>query len=114
MPVNKLLSRIRASIKDLTPALDPFMDENIQPGAEDCTRLQQCANDLLELIGAYKYTKQNNELSPSFNLHAHISETVENMQQDVIPKPESPSSPAPEPPKAEIKEKVQEQAQPKN
>jgi hypothetical protein len=116
MPVNKLLSRIRASIQDLTPALESFRDENIQPGVEDCTRLQQHANELLELIGAYKYTKQDNELSPSYKLHAHISETVENMQQDVIPQPEPapPSPPAPEASKAEVKEKAAEPAQPKS
>lgn len=122
MAVDKLLSRIRTCIQDLTPALDSFREENTQPGVEECAQLQKRAHELLELVGAYKYTKFEKEISPSFNLHARISETAENIKQTIVPQPdkapepvpEKPAAPAPEPPKAESKEKSPEPSQAKN
>jgi hypothetical protein len=113
MPVDKLLSKIRSSIEDLAPACQPFTLDTVQPGVEECARLQQQVHELLELLGAYKYTKQNYELSPSFNLHAHISEVAEQVKTEAVPPPE-PAQTEEIPAKEAPKEKPAESPSAKN
>lgn len=74
MPVQKILERIREQIIEITPALESFADETVHPGVEQCSTLQTSLHGLLEQLAVYKYNKEHQELSPSFNLHAHISE----------------------------------------
>lgn len=74
MTTDKVLSKIQLAINDLAPTLELFVDENIQPSAEDCEKLQEQLCHLQENLAVYKYNKQNKELSPSFNIHAKLSE----------------------------------------
>jgi hypothetical protein len=102
MPVEKILSKIRAQIGEVTPLLESFSDRTVQPGVEDCEKLQRELNLLLEHISVYKYNKQNYAVSPSFNLHAHISENtaVASASETLVramepPKTDTPPSPEP-------------------
>ncbi|HLA59099.1 MAG TPA: hypothetical protein VK622_10075 [Puia sp.] len=74
MASDKLLHRIQLQIDDLTPVLELFVDDTIQPSVQDCEKLQKLLSSLQENIAVYKYNKQNKELSPSFNIHAKVSE----------------------------------------
>ena len=74
MSSDKLLSRIQLQINELAPALELFVDETIQPSVQDCEDLQKLLVAIQENLAVYKYNKQNKELSPSFNIHAHVSE----------------------------------------
>jgi hypothetical protein len=73
MAITKVLGKIQEGINGLAPTLELFVNETIQPSVEDCETLQVQLNTLLENIAVYKYSKQNKELSPSFNIHAKLS-----------------------------------------
>jgi len=74
MSPDKLLHRIQLQIDELTPTLELFIDDTIQPSVSDCENLQKQLTRLQENLAVYKYNKQNRELSPSFNIHAKVSE----------------------------------------
>lgn len=74
MSIDKVLQRIQTQIEHLTPSLELFVDDNIQPSADDSERLQSQLQLLLETLAVYKYQKKNHEISPSFNIHAKVSE----------------------------------------
>jgi hypothetical protein len=74
MSSDKILLRIQLHINELTPTLELFVDTNIQPSVQDCENLQKQLSSLQENLAIYKYNKQNKELSPSFNIHAKLSE----------------------------------------
>jgi len=76
MASDKLLTKIQHQIHELAPLLELFVDETIQPSADDCETLQAQLVSLQENLAVYKYNKHNKELSPSFNLHAKLSEKV--------------------------------------
>lgn len=76
MSLEKILHKIQSQINDLAPTLELFIDETIQPSVESCETLQEQLNKLHENIAVYKYKKINNEISPSFNIHAKVSETT--------------------------------------
>ncbi|MBX3164086.1 MAG: hypothetical protein KF900_06355 [Bacteroidetes bacterium] len=73
MPIDKVLQKIQSEIKDLTSLLELFVDESIQPSADDCERLQKQLFELQENLAVYKHKKLNKEISPSFNIHAKVS-----------------------------------------
>lgn len=77
MAADKILQKIQKQIEELAPTLELFVDDNIQPSAQDCEHLQKQLSLLQENIAVYKYNKQNKELSPSFNIHAKLSEKSE-------------------------------------
>ncbi len=89
MPIDKILGKIRTNIHDLNPLLEGFFEQEVQPGVEECTQIQRHLNELLEYVAVYKYTKLNYEVSPSFNLHARISETAETLKKEIIPPPDA-------------------------
>jgi hypothetical protein len=74
MSTDKILNKIHALVNELAPTLELFVDENVQPSVKDCELLQKHLSALQEIIAVYKYDKQNKELSPSFNIHAKVSE----------------------------------------
>jgi hypothetical protein len=74
MSLEKILHKIQAQIEDLKPSLELFGEQTIQPTVKDCEKLQEQVNGLMEYVAIYKYHKNDNELSPSFALHAKISE----------------------------------------
>ena len=88
MPIDKILGKIRTNIRDLTPLLDGFSEQQVQPGVEECAHIQKHLNELLEYIAVYKHTKLRYEVSPSFDLHARISETAETLKKESVPPPD--------------------------
>jgi hypothetical protein len=74
MPLEKMLQRIQAQIADLGNLSEPFLEENIQPSVGECDKLSAHLHQLLECLAVYKHHKHDNELEPSFNIHAKISE----------------------------------------
>ena len=74
MSLEKVLQKIHGEIKDLAPTLELFLDDTIQPSVKDCELLQQQLALLQENIAVYKYNKLNKEISPSFNIHAKVSQ----------------------------------------
>lgn len=81
MPSDKILQKIQMQIKEFTPALELFLDDTIQPSVKDCESFQGQLSALLENVIIYKFNKQNKELSPSFNIHAKLSEKVGNEEK---------------------------------
>ncbi len=74
MSPDKVLQKIQQQIKDLVPRLEVFVEHSIQPTSEESEALQRQLHELQENLVIYRYVKQNKELSPSFNLHARVSE----------------------------------------
>jgi ElaB/YqjD/DUF883 family membrane-anchored ribosome-binding protein len=74
MSLEKVLHKIQSQINDLAPTLELFIDETIQPSVESCEKLQQQLNLIQENLAVYKYNKVNKEISPSFSIHAKVSE----------------------------------------
>ncbi len=74
MSSDKLLHRIQLQIDELAPTLELFVEDTIQPSVSDCEKLQKQLTALQENLAVYKYNKQNKEISPSFNIHAKVSE----------------------------------------
>jgi hypothetical protein len=89
MSLDKVLQKIQSEIKDLTPTLELFFEETIQPSVSDCENLQKQLTQLQETLAVYKYQKQNKELSPSFTLHAKLSEVEITEEKNTSPSPES-------------------------
>ncbi|MDP1799721.1 MAG: hypothetical protein Q8L81_00105 [Bacteroidota bacterium] len=74
MSLEKVLHKIQSQINDLAPTLELFIDETIQPSVKSCEKLQQQLNLIQENLAVYKYNKANKEISPSFSIHAKVSE----------------------------------------
>ncbi len=89
MALEKILHKIQSQINDITPTLELFVDETIQPTVDNCEKLQQQLVQLQENIAVYKYNKINKEISPSFSIHAKVSEKelpkekVEEIKNDI-------------------------------
>lgn len=77
MASDKILQKIQVQINELAPTLELFVDDTVQPSVEDCEVLQKQISILQENIAVYKYHKQSKEISPSFNIHAKLSEKTE-------------------------------------
>lgn len=88
MSLEKVLHKMQMQINELAPTLELFVEETIQPSVSNCEKLQQQLTELQENLAVYKYNKINKEISPSFSLHAKISEK-EILQPNIeIPTPE--------------------------
>ncbi|MBA3682595.1 MAG: hypothetical protein H0W73_15760 [Bacteroidetes bacterium] len=74
MMIEKILHKIQTQINDLTPTLELFVDETIQPSVDSCEKLQKQLTEIQENLAVYKYNKINKEISPSFSIHAKVSE----------------------------------------
>jgi hypothetical protein len=73
MPIEKILQKIRHQLSELMPSLELFLDDSVQPTTADCERLQKLLTEVQEQLAVYKFHKAGKEISPSFNLHSHIS-----------------------------------------
>ncbi|PBQ32609.1 hypothetical protein CNR22_12790 [Sphingobacteriaceae bacterium] len=73
MSTDKILQRIQIQIDELTPTLELFVDDTIQPSVADCEQFQKILTGIQENVAIYKYNKLNKEISPSFNIHAKLS-----------------------------------------
>jgi hypothetical protein len=74
MSPDKILNKIQLQIKDIAPNLEVFIEHTIQPTAAECEKLEQHLKQLQESLVIYRFLRENKELSPSFNIHAKISE----------------------------------------
>lgn len=74
MPLEKILQKIRQQLNELGPLMESFREETIQPVVKDCEELQRQLCILQENLAVYKYHKIANELSPSYKIHAKVSE----------------------------------------
>ena len=74
MALEKILNKLQNQIKEILPTIELFVDETIQPSVKDCEHLQLQLNALQENLTIYKYNKSGKEISPSFNIHAKVSE----------------------------------------
>jgi hypothetical protein len=93
MPLEKVLHKIQSQINDLAPTLELFVDETIQPSVDNCEKLQQQLTQLQENLAVYKYNKANKEISPSFSIHAKVSEKSALQQNTEAPSPEAVTPP---------------------
>lgn len=108
MSLDKILQKVQLDIKELTSTLELFFEDTIQPSVSDCEDLQKRLVTLQENLAVYKYQKLNKELSPSFNIHAKLSEVEIPEEKTVTPAAEVKTPP----PAAEEKPIVQEAAKP--
>jgi hypothetical protein len=103
MPLTKVLNRIHEQIKDLAPTLELFIDNTLQPTTDDCNKLQKQLCQLQEELAVYKFSLSDIDFSPSFKLHAKISEkevpvsppdepAINSPQPEAPPKPETPGN----------------------
>ena len=74
MALEKVLNKLKAQLKDLTPAMELFADETIHPSVKECEQFTQQLVALQESLTIYKHYKQEKEISPSYNIHAKVSE----------------------------------------
>ncbi len=76
MANDKVLSMMREQIRELLKTLEQFRDPDVHPGASDCEELQNKLHKLQDNLAVYKHQRLNQEVSPSFNIHARVSEEV--------------------------------------
>lgn len=74
MLLDKQLNKLQLQIREMLPTIELFVDETIQPSVKDCEHLQLQINKLQESLIIYKFNKLDKEISPSFNIHAKVSE----------------------------------------
>jgi hypothetical protein len=74
MPITKVLNRIQSQIAELKTALEAFTEPSVLPSASDCERLQKQLCDLQECLAVFKFSQTEKEFSPSFMIHAKVSE----------------------------------------
>lgn len=76
MALEKILLKLREQVRDIVPHLENMDSEAVQPSVSDCEELSKRLLALQEQLAVYKYHKNQKELSPSFSLHAKVSEAV--------------------------------------
>jgi len=89
MSTDKILQKIQIRIGGISETMQVFAEDTIHPTVSDCDLLRNQMNELLEQLAVYKFHMQNAELSPSFNLHAKVSEKIADIA--VAPAPSIPS-----------------------
>lgn len=76
MSLDQTLNKLQNIIHETLPELELFVDGTIQPSSADCENLQKHLTALQEQLNIFKYLKTHKEISPSFGLHAKVSEAV--------------------------------------
>jgi len=76
MSTDKLLQKIKIQIGGISESMQVFAEDTIHPTVSDCNLLRDQMNELLENLAVYRHLMQNAEISPSFNLHAKVSEKI--------------------------------------
>jgi hypothetical protein len=74
MALDKILQKIQTNIKELAPQLEVFVEHTIQPTVEDAEKLTAHLHTLLENIAVYRHYRSQHEISPSYAIHAAVSE----------------------------------------
>lgn len=89
MSLEKILHKIQAELQELSASFELFFEDTIQPSVTDCEDLQRRLSLLQEDLAIYKYQKGSKEISPSFSIHAKISEK-EVPEEKAVVKPAEP------------------------
>ena len=76
MAIDKVLVNIQTQITELVNNLEDFVQPSVQPSSHECDRLKSQLAHLQDLLAVYTHLKHNKELSPSFNIHSKVSNTV--------------------------------------
>lgn len=76
MGSDKVLTKMREQIGELMKTLKDFSDTNVLPGASECEILKDQLCKLQDQLAVFKYQRLNQEVSPSFNIHARVSEEL--------------------------------------
>ncbi len=84
MALDKILDKLQLQIKEILPTMELFVDDTIQPSVIDSDNLKQQLILLQENLVIYKYLKLKKEISPSFNIHAKVSEQQIEVLQPLI------------------------------
>ena len=113
MSIEKTLQKIRSQLEVLSDEMKNFSELGIHPTVADAEKLQSILHALLESTAVFKFQKGSSEISPSFNIHAKVSEKAEEIAQVATTLVEQlPITPAPsaslEPPVQKEQEKVKE------
>lgn len=90
MANDKVLGKMREQIRELIKTLEQFSDSAVHPGASECEDLQSKLYKLQENLAVYKHQRLNQEVSPSFNIHARVSEEVKEQEKPELPPLEKP------------------------
>lgn len=106
MSPDKVLHKIQVQIKDVVPSLEFFIQHTIQPTVDECENLQKQLHSLQENLTIYRYIRENKELSPSFNLHARVSEVEVAPEKKPEQQLEAPPVQETPPIKTELKELI--------
>lgn len=93
MALDKLFHKIQTDITELARSLEFFLEDSIQPTVDECEDLQKKLTQLQEHLAVYKHFKLDKELSPSFMIHAKVSE-----KEPLAPAPVAPAHTDREPP----------------
>ncbi len=78
MPHDKVLNKLQLQIADILSNLENFTDTTVQPSVDECIKLQKQLCDIQEQLAIYKFQKSDKEISPSFHIHAKVSEVEQN------------------------------------
>lgn len=84
MSIEQTLSKLQTIIHDTLPNLELFVDGNVQPSSDDCDNLQKQLCELQDKLSVYKHLKTHKEISPSFGLHAKVSEAVKKHEEVIV------------------------------
>lgn len=122
MSIEKTLQKLRGQLEALSDEMKNFSEPGIHPTVADAEKLQSILHGILDSTAVFKFQKASSEISPSFNIHAKVSEKVEEIAQvasivnEQLPVPPAPSAkiePQAEKPQELIKEVVTTQIEPK-
>jgi hypothetical protein len=84
MSIEQTLSKLQNIIHDTLPNLELFVDGNVQPSSGDCENLQKQLCELQDKLSVYRYLKTHKEISPSFGIHAKVSEAVKKHEEIIV------------------------------
>jgi hypothetical protein len=77
MSIEKTLQKLRGQLEVLSDEMKNFSEPGIHPTVADVEKLQSILHDILESTAVFKFQKASSEISPSFNIHAKVSEKTE-------------------------------------
>lgn len=121
MSIEKTLQKLRGQLEVLSDEMKNFSEPGIHPTVADAEKLQSILHGLLDSAAVFKFQKASSEISPSFNIHAKVSEKAEEIAQvastvlEQMPVPPSPAAivaPKAEKPQEVIKEVVATKIEP--
>lgn len=81
MSIEKTLQKLRSQLEGLSDEIKNFSEPGIHPTVADAERLQSVLHGILDSTAVFKFQKASSEISPSFNIHAKVSEKAVEIEQ---------------------------------